>query len=79
MISPKSFYRFIEFISKLCGGGLTHEKYKQIALDVTSAESKEEKEVKSLADFYHYILLNIKQPFSIEIIKKKNRICFHHL
>lgn len=69
-ISPKSFYRFIEFISKLCGGGLTHEKYKQIALDASSAESKEEKEVKSLADSYHYILLNVKQPFSIEIIKK---------
>ena len=69
VVSIKSFYRFVEFVSKLCGGGLTHEKYKEIVLDIINAESIEEKEVKSLSNSYQYILNNINQSFSKDILR----------
>lgn len=69
VISIKSFYRFVEFTSKLCGSELSHEKYKLISLDIIKAESKEERDVKSLCDAYQYILNNINQPFSSSVIK----------
>lgn len=39
IFSPKSFYRFVEFISKLCGGSLPHGRYKKIALDLFNDSS----------------------------------------
>lgn len=68
-VPSKSFYRFVEFVSKLCGGSLPHERYKKIALDLYNAESKEEIEAKALSDAFSYILSNIHQSFSNSIIK----------
>lgn len=69
IVSPKSFYRFVEFISKLCGGSLPHGRYKKIALDLFNAESKEEIEAKTLSDAFSYIISNVHQSFSNSIIK----------
>lgn len=60
----------MEFVSKLCGGSLPHERYKQIALDCFAAESKEEIETKSLADAYRFAISNVNQPLSKIIIQK---------
>ena len=65
-ISPKAFYRFVEFISKLCGYSLTHERYKQLSLDLIDAETKEEKEVKMLANSYNYVICNSRQTLDRE-------------
>ena len=65
----KSIYRFIEFVSKLSGGGLPHERYKLIVFDEYKALSKEEIEVKRFSDAYLYLLNNINQSFCKEIIE----------
>lgn len=70
IISIKSYYRFVEFVSLLAGNGLNHERYKLISLDLIEAESKEEQFAKHLADSYLYILSNIKQSLSPHILNK---------
>lgn len=67
-VSMKSFYRFVEFTSKLCGSSLTHEKYKQITLDIVDAQSKEEIDVKHLSNSFLYVINNSRQTLSKEII-----------
>ncbi len=67
-ITTKSYYRFIEFLSLLCGIDISHERFKQVILDNIEAVTNEDKQVKSLANSYLYILSNIKQPLSLEII-----------
>ena len=69
-ISTKSYYRFIEFLSLLCGINLPHERYKKIVFDYIEALSKEERLVKSLADSYLYAISNVNQPLSIDILNK---------
>lgn len=68
IISTKSYYRFVEFVSKLNGNGLNHERFKLIALDLIEAQTKDEKSAKRVSDAYLYILTNIKQSFSSSII-----------
>jgi len=67
--NTNSIYRFIEFVSKLSGGGLPHERYKLIVFDEYKALSKEEIEVKRFSDAYLYLLNNINQSFCKEIIE----------
>lgn len=67
-INIKYFYRLIEFVSKLLGGTLPHERYKLISLDEYKAESKEELEVKRFKDAYLYLLNNVNQSLTNEII-----------
>ena len=68
-IKIKHFYRFVEFVSKLLGKSLPHERFKLIALDLYKAESKEEFEVKKLGDSYLYLLNNINQSLTTNVIK----------
>ena len=68
-IKIKHFYRFIEFISKLLKVGLPHERFKLLALDEFKAESKEEFNVKYLADAYLYLINNINQSLTTKVIK----------
>lgn len=68
-VKIKHFYRFVEFTSKLLNVGLPHERFKLIALDEFKAESKEEFKVKRLADAYLYLINNINQSLTTEIIK----------
>ena len=65
----KHFYRFIEFILKLLGKNLPHERFKLISTDNFKAESKLEVEVKKIADAYLYLLNNINQSLTTDIIK----------
>ena len=65
-ISVKSFYRFVEFVSKLCGSKLPHERYKQIALDIIEAQSEEEANAKRLSNAFLYVLNNSKQSLGKE-------------
>lgn len=65
-ISVKSFYRFVEFVSKLCGSKLPHERYKQIVLDIIEAQSEEEIKVKRLSNAFIYVLNNTKQSLEKE-------------
>lgn len=67
--SVKQYYRFVEFVSKMCGYSLTHERYKRIALDLLVAQSKQEIEVKRLSNAFVYVLNNSKQDMSKEIIQ----------
>ena len=68
-VKIKHFYRFVEFASKLLKVGLPHERFKLIALDEFKAESKEEFKVKRLSDSYLYLINNINQCLTTEIIK----------
>ena len=68
-ISIKSYYRFIELVSKLCGGGLIHERYKSITLDAIKTESIEDDKAKTLSNSFSYILNNVNQSLSKVIIK----------
>lgn len=68
-IKIKHFYRFIEFISKLLGKKLPHERFKLISTDNYKAESKNELEIKKIADSYAYLLNNINQSLTTNIIK----------
>jgi predicted nucleotidyltransferase len=72
-ISEKGYYRFVEFVSKLCGYSLPHERYKLIALDHYEALSGEELAVKHLADAYLFALSNLNQPLNGELL---NSIAF---
>lgn len=65
-ISVKSFYRFVEFVSKLCGSKLPHERYKQITLDIIEAQSEEEVNAKRLSNAFLYVLNNSKQSLGKE-------------
>lgn len=67
-ISVKSFYRFVEFVSKICGSKLPHERYKQIALDLYEAQSEEEINVKRLSNAFLYLINNSKQTMSVELL-----------
>ena len=64
----KHFYRVIEFVSKLVGVKLTHERFKLIALDEYKAETEAELRVKSFGNAYLYLLNNIKQSLTTKII-----------
>ena len=67
----KQYYRFIEFVSKLVGIDLPHERFKLLALDEFKAESKTELKIKALADSYMYLINNINQSLTTKIIKNK--------
>lgn len=64
----KQYYRFIEFVSKLVGIDLPHERFKLIALNKYKAESKEEREVSSLKDAYLYLLNNSSQVLTRQLL-----------
>lgn len=66
----KHFYRAVEFISRLTGSKLPHERFKLIALDEYKALSKEEVEVKTLKDSYLFLINNVNQVLTKDIIKK---------
>ena len=68
-IDIKCYYRFIEFTSKLIGIQLPHERFKRIAMDDYKAESKQEVKVKRLANAYLYLLNNIQQSFTKELLE----------
>lgn len=69
-IDIKLFYRFIEFVSRLLGGSLPHERYKLIALDEYQAQSKDENDVKRFSEAYLYLLNNVNQVLTLDIIKQ---------
>ena len=64
----KQYYRFIEFVSKLLGIDLPHERFKLIALNKYKVESKEEREVSSLKDAYLYLLNNSSQVLTRQLL-----------
>lgn len=68
-VNIKHFYRTIEFVSKLSGVKLTHERFKLIALDHYKAESLEELKIKSFSDAYGYLLNNIEQSLTTKILR----------
>lgn len=70
VVGTKGFYRFVEFVSKLCGGSLPHERYKLISLDEVEALSGEEVEAKKLADSYSFALSNVFQPFDTVLLER---------
>lgn len=73
----KSFYRFIEFTSKLLHNNLPHERSKLLILDQFKAESVEELECKQFADSYHYLLNNIKQSLQASVIQSSYYLLTH--
>lgn len=76
-IDIKLYYRFVEFTSRLVGYGLPHERLKRIILDDFKAESIEEKEVKSFANAYLYILNNIHQSVTKELLQESYYLLTH--
>lgn len=64
----KEFVRLIEFTAKFFNDALPHERYKNIINNAYPALSKEELNVKRLANAYLYVLNNTKQPFSNVLI-----------
>lgn len=64
----KEFVRLIEFTAKFFNDALPHERYKNIINNTYPALSKEELNVKRLANAYLYVLNNTKQPFSNVLI-----------
>lgn len=73
----KLYYRFVEFTSRLVEIGLPHERFKRIILDDFKAESIEEKEVKAFANAYLYILNNINQSVTKEILQETYYLLTH--
>lgn len=69
-IDIKQYYRFIEFVSKLSGINLPHERFKLIALDNYKAESKNEFLVKRFSEAYLYLINNVNQLLTKEILIK---------
>lgn len=67
-ISIKAFYRAIEFISKLCGCGLNHDRFKAIIFDKFKAETIEEIKLKQFADSYLFLLNNLNQMISLQLL-----------
>lgn len=76
-IDIKLYYRFVEFVSRLVGTGLPHERFKRIILDDYKSESIEEKEVKSFANAYLYILNNINQSVTNELLQESYYLLTH--
>lgn len=76
-IDIKQYYRFVEFTSRLVGYGLPHERFKRLILDDFKAESKEEKEVKRFANAYLYILNNINQSVTKEVLQESYYLLTH--
>lgn len=76
-IDIKLYYRFIEFTSRLVGFTLPHERFKRIILDDFKAESREEKEVKQFANAYLYILNNINQSVTKEVLQESYYLLTH--
>lgn len=76
-IDIKLYYRFVEFASRLIGFTLPHERFKRIILDDYKAESIEEKEVKAFANAYLYILNNINQSVTKEILQDSYYLLTH--
>lgn len=66
----KQYYRFVEFVSKLVGCELPHERLKLIALNKYKAESKEEIKVNALKDSYLYLMNNSTQVLTRELLIK---------
>lgn len=67
-IDTKYYYRFVEEVLKLRKINLPHERFKLIVLDEYKIETKEEGSVKSFADAYLYLLNNLNQVLTIDII-----------
>ncbi len=63
-IDIKSYYRFIEFCSKLLKYNVTHERFKRLAFDDYKAESLDEIKVKQFSNAYLYMLNNANQSFT---------------
>lgn len=76
-IDIKLYYRFVEFTSRLVGYSLPHERFKRLILDDFKAESKEEKEVKQFANAYLYILNNINQSVTKEVLQESYYLLTH--
>ncbi len=75
----KLYYRFVEFVSRLVGYGLPHERFKRIILDDYKAEAKEEKEVKQFANAYLHVLNNINQSVTKEMIQESYYLLTHEI
>ena len=67
-IDIKLYYRFIEFVAKLSGISLPHERFKLIVLDNFKAESKDEIFVKRFSEAYLYLLNNVNQTLTKEVL-----------
>ena len=76
-IDIKLYYRFVEFTSRLVGFSLPHERFKRIILDDFKAESREEKEVKQFANAYLYILNNLNQSVTKEVLQESYYLLTH--
>lgn len=76
-INVKQYYRFVEFTSRLVGYFLPHERFKRIILDDFKAESKEEKEVKQFANAYLFIVNNICQSVTNDLLQESYYLLTH--
>lgn len=66
----KNFYRLVEYVSRLTGIDMSHERLKQIIFDYYQCETKQELEVKKFAEAYLYLLNNTNQSLTTEILRK---------
>ncbi len=76
-ITLKSFYRVIEFVKKLKGVKMDHEKYKKIIFDQIQIESNEEKQIKNFSDSYLYLLNNTNQNLSYDLLENSYYLLSH--
>ena len=68
-IDYKTFYRFIEFTTKLYGTSIPHEKLKLISLDMISPIGEDECLVKSFSNSFLFLLNNIQNMDTLSVIK----------
>lgn len=66
----KNFYRLIEYVSRLIGLDMSHERLKLIALDGYQVETKQELDVKRFAEAYLYLVNNTNQSLTTDILRK---------
>lgn len=66
----KNFYRLIEYVSRLTGLDMSHERLKLIVLDSYQVETKQEYDVKRFAEAYLYLINNTNQALTTDILRK---------
>ena len=66
----KNYYRLVEYVSRLTGIDMSHERLKQIIFDYYQVETKQESEVKKFADAYLYLVNNTNQSLTTDILRK---------
>ncbi|MDR2822210.1 MAG: nucleotidyltransferase domain-containing protein [Acholeplasmatales bacterium] len=65
-MNDKVFYRFVEFLGKLNGYDVVHERFKLISLNKISSDTNTEKKVKRIADSFRYLVNSTSQVIDKE-------------